>query len=78
MRRVIVNGKEVSGQQVQFATLGEPWAEYRLEDGSTARVKCVLTRLVRTDEKMANGDTIYTFDVQPILMVDEPDKSAVN
>ena len=47
--RVQVNGKEVQGKQIDFATVGEPWCEYELENGKRARLKVVLTRVVETD-----------------------------
>ena len=72
MRKVVVNGKEVMATQVGFSTIGEPWAEYRLEDGSTARVKFVMTRILKTEERTPAGDPVYSFDGQPILVVDEP------
>ena len=68
--KVQVNGKEVEGKQIDFATVGEPWCEYELENGKRARLKVVLTRVVETDERNADGTRLYSFNCQPVFVVD--------
>lgn len=69
--KVNVNGKEVDGTLVDFATVGEPWCEYQLSNGKRARLKVVLTKVIETQEKMPDGSTVYSFNCQPIFVVDE-------
>lgn len=69
--KVNVNGKEVDAKLVDFATVGEPWCEYQLADGKRARLKVVLTKVMETEEKLPDGSTVYSFNCQPIFVVDE-------
>jgi hypothetical protein len=68
--KVNVNGNIVDGKQVDYATVGEPWCEYELENGRRARLKVVLTRVVETEERNPAGQKIYSFDCQPVFIVD--------
>jgi len=45
--KVRLNGQEVEGQEVDFEIGREEWAEYKLLDGGTIRVKTVVSRIIQ-------------------------------
>jgi hypothetical protein len=69
--RVKIGDREVEGKQISFSAISEPWAEYQLEDGSTCRLKVVLTKAISTEEKNPDGTRIYQMQAQTLTVVDE-------
>jgi hypothetical protein len=76
--KININGKEIDGESIGFAVISEPWAEYHLEDGSTARVKAVVTRIIRTEERNSDGTRVYSMQSQLVMVVDEGKESDAN
>ena len=67
-----VNGQDVDVVPVGFSSLGEPWVEYHLEDGSVARVKAIVTKIfMATEMKGEDGNPVYTFQSQLVAVIDE-------
>lgn len=59
-RTVDFQGRKVQGAEVGFDTMREEWNEYALRDGSTIKVKTVLTSVVRLNgEHDPQGDPVY-------------------
>jgi hypothetical protein len=59
-RTVDFQGRKVQGTEVGFDTMREEWNEYALSDGSTIKVKTVLTSVVRLNgEHDPQGDPVY-------------------
>jgi len=50
---------------IQFKIINEPWNEYKLEDGSTLRVKVVLTGIIKENENEFSLQTTPVFGVIP-------------
>lgn len=50
---------------LQFKIINEPWNEYKLEDGSTLRVKVVLTGIIKENEGEFSLQTTPVFSVIP-------------
>ena len=50
----------VEGEELDFEPLKESWNEYRCEDGSYAKLKVVVSKIVRLDrENPQTGEPIY-------------------
>ena len=52
---------------VKFTAEQEPWSVWKLEDGSTVRVRLVMVRTVPRGDMDDNGVPIYDFQFQQIL-----------
>lgn len=62
-RRIRINfgGREVDATQVDFKSIKEEWNEYQASDGTSLKLKVVLTDVYRLDE--------YDNDLNPIYVV---------
>ncbi len=70
----IAPGRQVEGESLRFKALSEPWCEFECEDGSTVRLKVVVSDIVRIDEIVSpEGEPIYVVKSSNILAVDVPD-----
>ena len=69
-------GPMVDGVEVPVDESTEKWSEYKLEDGTTLRLKQVVMEVVRaTGQYDAEGNPMYAVKAQPVLsIVDIPDK----
>jgi len=54
-------------EEVEFTTKKEEWNVYEFSDGTTARIKLVLTSVARTSLFDSNGEPIYLINAQPIF-----------
>ena len=67
-------GRKVSGQKVAFDIEKENWNVYRLEDGSTVRVRLVVAQIIRIDgEYTPEGDPVYLVNSTNVVTTDVPD-----
>lgn len=76
MSKKIINyqGRQVSGTSLDFKGT-EDWNVYKLEDGTTLKMKTVMTEVVRIDgEYDPSGEPIYTVKSSNILNADIPQK----
>jgi hypothetical protein len=69
-----VGDKTVAGTLVDFETMREEYNSYKLSDGSTVRMKTVVTNIIRTDEFTPTGEPIYVVNSQNVLVADVPDE----
>jgi len=69
--KINVNGKELEAVSVGFVSAGEPFVEYRLDNGDVIRVKFVMTRILATSERNPMNEPIYSFQYQAVTVVDE-------
>ncbi|HTN70799.1 MAG TPA: hypothetical protein VMO00_06885 [Methylomirabilota bacterium] len=69
-----VGDKIVAGTLVDFETLREEYNSYKLSDGSTVRMKTVVTSIIRTEEFTPTGEPIYIVNSQNVLVADVPDE----
>lgn len=65
-------GKQVTGQAVEFDAKAESWNQYVLEDGSILKLKIVLLDVVRLDTYNEIGDPIYQFSAQQLVVAQVP------
>jgi len=56
--KVNVNGVEIEVDQVSFAAVDEPWSSYKLDDGTTVKIKLVVSDIL----KMPGKDPVTGLD----------------
>ena len=58
--KVFVQGKQVDAVELSFETVREEWNEYKCEDGSTIRLKTVVSKIHRSDlRNEVTGEPIF-------------------
>lgn len=68
-----VSQREIEGIQVDFESVAEPWASYKLTDGSMLKVRTIVTTVLRLEgEYDAAGNPIYTVSSQTVVQVNAP------
>lgn len=68
------DGREHDATIINFEPDRENFSTYLLEDGTTLKLKAVLTEVVRVDgEYMANGDPVYAVQAAQIVAVTAPE-----
>ena len=68
-----VSQREVEGSQMDFDSIAEPWASYKLSDGTTLKVRPIVTAVLRLEgEYDAAGNPIYTVSSQTVVQVNAP------
>lgn len=73
--QLVPGGPLVDGVEVPVDESSEKWSEYKLEDGTTIRLKQVLMEVIRTVQYDPEGNPVYAIKTQPVLsVVDVPDK----
>jgi hypothetical protein len=74
--KVPFQGAMVDGVEMDFKTIREEWNEYQISDGSTIRVKLVMTNIVKLKDKHdQTGTPIYSVKSSNVLAVSVPEKS---
>jgi hypothetical protein len=58
-RKIVYQGQEVWGEDVEFETDHEAWNTYVLHDGTTLKMKAVVSEVVRLDVYNPGGDPVY-------------------
>ena len=65
-------GKNVDATELKFTTTLEEWNEYKCEDGSTLRMKTVVAKIYRTNQKnVQTGEPVYVVRSSNIVDVIE-------
>lgn len=74
MSRVNWQGKEVEALELRFKTIHEDWNEYDLDDGSTLRLKTIVSEIVRLQgEYDPENNPMYLVKSAGIIIVKAPD-----
>jgi hypothetical protein len=67
-------GREVTGQKVNFEVEKENWNQYSLEDGTKLRMRLVVAQVIRIDgEYTADGDPVYLVNSTNVVATDAPE-----
>lgn len=67
-------GRDVNGLEVRFRSNKEEWNEYVLEDGTSLRMKAVVSEVVRLEgEYDVEGNPVYVVKSANMLVVKSPD-----
>jgi hypothetical protein len=69
-----IGDKTVEGMLVDFETLREEYNSYKLSDGSTIRMKSVVTNIIRTEEFTPSGEPVYIVNSQNVVVADVPEQ----
>lgn len=72
--KIIYEGKELEGEQLEFEGEKESWNKYTTEDGSIIKLKVVVSKIIRTNLYNPNGDPIYVVNSTNLVDADVPDK----
>jgi hypothetical protein len=74
-RKVNLGGTEYMAEEIEFESDGaEKWNLYVLQDGTTLKVKAVLSEVLRVDGMYApNGDPMYTANAQIVVATSAPE-----
>ena len=67
------DGQKMEGRRLAFTALAEHWTEVSVEDGTTLRVKTVISAVYRTDIVNANGKPNYMVSSINVVDVDVPE-----
>ena len=66
-------GQTVQADQLTFETQKEPWAEYKLEDGTVLKFKVVLGNVARlVDRYKPDGEPIYVLSLAGVPLIEVP------
>ncbi|HKZ42706.1 MAG TPA: hypothetical protein VJ044_17215 [Candidatus Hodarchaeales archaeon] len=68
-------GQEVWGERISVQDSRENWSQYLLEDGSTLKMKIVVTEVLRIDGQYdAEGNPVYFVKSANIISVIAPEE----
>jgi hypothetical protein len=73
--KVTFRNELVDGLEMDFKTISEEWNEYQSADGSTIRIKLVMTNIVKLDKTDQDGNPIYVAKTSNVMAVSLPGKS---
>jgi len=74
MPKIPYKGREVDAIEVDFQTRKEDWNEYQLMDGSTIKMKLVVSDIFRVPDEWDNeGNPVYVVRSNNVLVVRAPD-----
>jgi len=68
------DGREVDATPIEINQANEQWNHYLLEDGSTLKVKLVITKVSRIDNEYdAERNPVYLFQSTNVVSVNCPE-----
>lgn len=68
------DGREVDATPIDINQANEQWNNYILDDGSTLRVKLVITKVSRLDNEYdVEGNSVYLFQSTNVVSVNCPE-----
>jgi len=70
--QITLGGELVDGEELEFEPLKESWNEYRCEDGSYAKLKVVVSRIIRLEKLSPQGEPIYQIISTNVVAVTPP------
>ena len=73
--KVSYEGKMVEGVDIDFKQIKEEWNEYQVADGTTIRMKAVVTNTVRlTNQYDKDNYPVYLIKSSNVLTISPPEK----
>lgn len=74
MPRIPYKGQKVDATEVDFQTRKEEWNEYQLMDGTSIKMKLVVSEIFKVpDEYDEEGNPVYVVRSNNVLVVRSPD-----
>ena len=75
MPTIKFQGRDVDGLSVKFKSIREEWNEYDLEDGTTLRMKTVVSEIIRLPGMYdPENNPVYIVKSGNMLFVNAPDE----
>jgi len=73
--KVEIMGKLVEGEEIEFEPIKEDWNIYKLKDDTTIKIKTVVSKVIRTNERHpTRNDPIYSVSSQNVVEAEVPEK----
>jgi len=73
-RKINLGGQEFEVDSVEFEAERESWNSYVLHDGTTLRLKAVVSEILRVVGQWApNGDPVYMVQASNVVVTTVPD-----
>jgi hypothetical protein len=69
-----INGQKVWGEEVEFEPDRESWSSYILHDGTTIKMRSVVTSIIRLEVFKPDGEPVYFINSSNIAAADVPDR----
>lgn len=74
IRIKLPDGREADATPVEINQASEQWGHYLLDDGSTLKVKLVVTKISRIDNEYdVEGNPVYIFQSTNVTSVNSPE-----
>lgn len=74
MPKIKWQGREVDALSIPFKSIKEDWNEYDLEDGTTLKMKAVVSDIVRVDGQFdPEGNPLYLIKSGNMVVASSPD-----
>jgi len=74
-RKVTFQGQQVEATVMPFQVGGEHWNEYLIDDGTVARIKLVVTEVLRVDGVYdPQGNPLYLINMTNVTSISAPDE----
>jgi len=74
MPKINFQGREVDATEVEFQTRKEDWNEYQLMDGSSVKMKLVVSAVFRVEGLYDNeGNPVYQIKSTNVAAITSPD-----
>jgi hypothetical protein len=70
--KVPFQGSQEEGIELDFKTTNEEWNEYQTSDGSTIRIKLVMTNIVKLNKTDPQGNPIFVAKTSNVMAVSPP------
>ncbi len=68
------DGREADATPIEINQASEQWSHYLLEDGSTLKVKLVVTKVSRIDNEYdIEGNPVYVFQSTNVTSINSPE-----
>jgi hypothetical protein len=71
--RINFGGRDVDATQLDFKTIKEEWNEYQASDGTTLKIKIVLTDVYKLDQYDQDSNPIYVVKSSNVLATSVPE-----
>lgn len=72
--QINIGDRVIEAEDMEFKTGREDWNEYTVEDGFTVRIKLVVSSILKTTERDANGNPVYVVQSTNIVKVLPPER----
>ena len=72
--KILYEGEECTGTQVPFQPVEEKWNIYEAEDGSTVRMRTIVSEIIRLDAYKEDGEPLYVVRSHNVVATEVPEE----